>query len=776
MKKAQRLKIEDNDILVRVEEDKYKDEQDSETYRDNRKLHDEQVRALESKEDDRPYNVKLPLTKIALRGLKARIMALLKKKRTFKPTEENDVKKVTVSEDFYEWVRNTLMADRYFKAMDLATLVLLGEGVVITRPLWDRREGKTVEFKYYDVMMYDQAVNIEREIEQDDIIRDVLPESENLKIVQPIKEIGEDRIRVDYERHVANQPEQKQWKKERLEIDFSIDESIINGQPANRIIARIEKPEVKYEGPIVNVENFDAIFFPVDSDDLQENDHVIIQFKVPAHELLRKRDQGIYHFSDDDFEAIKRSSVDVKPVDSDTVEMEEKDIEGTVDADPPPNSVLIEGYEAYYLWDIEGKGYQEQVIFTVIPAAKKVIRKKYLNEVFYHGERPLVYGIWELRKHRLLGIGLPEDLEPLQCLINDIINCILNASAQAMNPPGFYDPANAQGKKEKIKYQYGELIPIPGNSIQWIPFPANFPVGFELLSFFVDLFQREAVTSDQVQGQPGGVKTATATMKLLQEAYQNMSLNIERVVQFIKQMDIQIWKLCMAYMPGEIIYRVMGPQQEYEFKTISKSDLIMSPDISLEIDIAETSKEYVQQVAMQIFESISTNPLLIQMGVVNPSKSHAGCKNLLQAFGQKDYQNYLSEPQNLESKDPDEENYQMAEGQNIPPMPMDDDQYHMQVHMTFKEQAINLIPMEEYLNVMIRVDNHIALHQQQQQIKALQQQLAIEQAANMAQQQRGQNKAKNSETEGQQGKTTGMVSPGQNSPFLNVRMPGMGTV
>lgn len=803
MKKTSYLTIDDKTIINRIEEDQAQDEADSNGYRDNRKTWDELYRAIEVKNDDQPFNVQVPLIKIAMKGLKARIMSLLKKRRTFRPTEENDVEKVKDNEDLFEWIRNSHMQD-YFGFLDLACSILIGEGTCIARTTWEKVTGRCIEFKYYPLYMENGEVmngegrsvkgeiNTEfhpspltpqtslyspftpqtslRELTQDDIILDILPEAGGKVRIEEVRDTGEDKVKVKYQQHVGNKQGKEQWEDEEIEIDFSVNEA------TGQIVARVEKPEIRFEGAVVEAENLDSVFFPVDAKDLQTCDHVIVEFTTTLNELLRKRDQGIYEFDDSDLDVIKASSIDTQVVSTGGTEAEEKDIEGTVQADAPEKAYVIKGYECYYLWDVEGKGYQEQVIFTVLMDARRVIRKKYLSEVFRHGQRPLEAGIWELRKHRLLGIGMPEEMQPLQKLVNDVLNLIMNASVQAINPPIFYDPAAANGRNDTVEYKPGQMIPIPGSAITPLPFPGNFPVGFELLSLFMDLFQREAATSDQIQGQQGGVKTATATMKLIEEAYQNMSLNIMRVIDFVKRVDRQIWKLYMAYMPESIKFRVQGPGNKWEFKEMKREDLLLNPDISLEADVAEISREYTQQVAKEVFGMITGNPMMMQMGIVDPRRVYHACKGLLESYGVKDYQNYLIEPPEVKSEDPENENYLMVEGQDVVPSAIDDDAAHISAHMGFTQgDGVRLIPPGSFTEVMQRFTAHITLHQQAQMIKAQQQAAAMQQAMAMAGEGgvRGEGGRVKDDL---QGKTTGRVNPGEMSPFQTVSMPGMGPI
>lgn len=771
MKKSSHLKIEDRHILRRVEDDVTQDKADSMDYRQHRKDGAELLRALELPQkgptDKRTFRCQLPLTKIARDAMRSRIMLLLEKKRIFKPTEANDVGKVNKNQDLYEWIRGTLMKD-YFDTLDRGVLTVMDEGTVFSRTTWRRDFEKQSEVREYPIpapelnMMGQQLQQGEKPVDEETIIKDFFPESE-YEITER-KDISEDAYRIKFLQKISHNPEEEIWVEDSADIDLWLNEH------AGQIVSKCVKKRIVYEGPEDEILDYDALYHPADAKNLQRCDHVTIKFKVPFSELLTKRDQGFYEFDDEIANEIKKSSNDVSPVDPDSLEMDEKSIEGTSQAvqpdainfSDPEYPGMIEGYESYYLWDVDGDGYQDQVMFTTIcqgGSPKWVIRKKNLTEVFRTGRRPIEHGIWEIRKNRLLGIGFIENMAPLQKLINDVLNIILNASVWALDPPGFYNP---EGQNTGvISYNPGELIPILGSMPAMLSFPANFPVGFEILNFLIDLFQREAATSDQIQGSAGGVRTATATVKLIQEAYQNMSLCIKRVLEWVCKLDQQNYDLFVAYASPSMKYRVTGEKGRYEFPEFTQQDFMKHPDITLEVDIAETSKEYVQQVTQEVFGMVC-NQVLIQTGVVTPEGIYNAAKAMLEARDQKNYHSFITKPPVLQSVDPETENYQITEGQIVIPMPQDDDQEHLKNHTAFIDQASELVEPEMINTVVKNEMNHIALHQNQMAMKLQQQQQAMAQLAMAQQVQQQQIQGNPDEL---QGKVTGRLNPGATSQF-----------
>ena len=740
MKKVRQLDIDDKVILRQIEDDVIQDEADlSGHIVTNRQYWDYIFRADEDTEygdSDQPFNAQLPLCKMAFKQILPQLLQLIDKAVTFEATEEGDLDKVQVNQEYFEFLKNEQIKFDFF---DQAFLVLLTEGTIINQLTWERKENVDISVQKFPLKISEMVQGqgqfmgiagkpqwMEREITQDDILKEIVPE-EGINNVK-IKEIGEDHIRITYDQHIDNQMNigSDQWEEKRIEIDFSIDE--LKGE----IVARIETPKVEYEGCKLIIKPRDGVYHPVDAENLQECNHVIIDFITTVSELKAKADRGEYKINDDDWDKIKASARDTRIVKANSSASVEKDYEGASgEHEPPENMLAIEGRECYYLWDVDGKGYQKQIVFTILPEVDLVIRKKYLNEVCPWGMRPIELGVWQPRKYRMLGVGLVEDMLPLQKLLNDLFNMILNAGAIALTPPGFYDPAVVGSNQGVIEYGPGKLTPIPGGAITWLPYPSNFPVGFELIKFLYDLFQRGASTSDQAQGQQGGVKTATATVKLIEMTLSQMGPCIKRVMEWMVRVYKQFWAMNLTFMPEQRKYRVMGPNSEKVFKAISKSDLIYNPDIKLTIAIEELSKDFMVQVAMQIMQSVA-NPMLIQAGIVNQRDLYNAQKNLLEKLGVKDYHNYITEPQMIESIDPEKEFYMMVEGQEVATMPTDDDVVHMQSHMEKKNTAGQYVAgAEQYYPLIGRIDRHLALHQNQQQQKLLQQQQAMLQMAAM---------------------------------------------
>jgi len=373
----------------------------------------------------------------------------------------------------------------------------------------------------------------------------------------------------------------------------------------------------------------------------------------------------------------------------------------------------------------------------------------------------------------MLGIGIVEDLMPLQKLINDLVRMTLNASASSIMPPGFYDPALVGSNTGIQEYENGKLYPFPPGSISWKPIPTNIGPVFEMIKFFVDLLQKQGATSDQLQGQPGGVKTATATVRLANEAYMNMSERIKGQVRFFGRLLNQVWKLNHINMPKEEKYRIMGPKSEAEFPTMSKKDIMRNVDIKIQYSTEDNNTGY-RMAAIDKMVQFIFNPMFVQAGIVNPKNWYNMLKKVFEELNMKDFHNYITEPNIPESIDPEKEFYMMLEGQEVPTSPTDDDQGHLQKHMELKNTAGQYISSpEEYTPLIQRIDNHIELHVKQQIMKVIQQQQAMQQIAMQAQQQ-GEKPQGARQDPNLQGRVSGPMTPGfneQGQPMVNMQGP-----
>jgi len=772
MKRQKHLNIENQIILNRIINDQAKDEQDSGTYRANRLKWDEQNEALEKKTSERKFNTKGTETNSSGDILISRVLSIIQKPVSFMPTEKNDAEKAEKNEEFYRYYVNDYLDGFHNFIVEYITTIK-DYGFGIAQINWERRETKDIDIRPYPVeIMIDeqgqeQLVSQEtgEYITQETIVREIFS-SDKYRIQEPtgkIKEIGEDRLEIIYEQHIDNPTDpNKQWDIKVCIIDFSVDES--NGI----LIAKVEMPQVEYDGVVIDNLNYDRVFHPADAKDLQRCDHVIVEFETTISELIAGNEKGEYHISPEDMDIIKKNTDHQKKYTYSSVEQKEKTVEGTEESMHPENYKPVTCLTGYYLFDVEGNGKLEQCIFTIVSKCRVVIEKRYLSDKYRHGKRPITCGKWLPRKYRLFGIGLPEKMRSLQLLIDDLRNQILETAAYMANPPGWYDPVG--GTNEKITTKIGQYLPYPGGSGNppvTIPINADLRALFEMLKHYMEQFQKQSMVSEPLQGQQGGLKTATAFMKALSENYQNLSIIFKNVLDAIKQVHKMIWMNIVAYMPDDMEYRTKGST---EVQTFSRRDIIKNPDINIDVTAEELSKEYMQTAITEVFMNLANNPLMIQAGIVQPRNMYEMAKDYAESFS-KGAKDYLTEPPQPEPPhDPEEENYLMVQGEEVVPSPLDDDAQHIQIHQVFPVNNAQQIQPEVFAQVVMRIQAHNNLHIQAQQAK-LQQQLMM---AQMAGQQGGKGAGQGGQSQNQGGPA--MVSPQGNMTGLNMQMPGMGEI
>lgn len=731
MKIRRHLDIDDKLILRRIEDDIGRDQNVFKDYRENRIKWNEQINAKPGdvgEDGNRPD--KIPETKIQLQKLQSRIFtSLWNTPIVVSPTDAGDVEKAEKSTKFL----NALKKDHIpncFDFFDEYTLTTISEGMSVSNIQWDKEERTNIDIKYYQIAKGEdgqpilnpetgEPINPEtgQPITQEAIILELLPSPKYQ--VTDIKEKGEDTLIIKYKEHTGHGEDsaKDQWIDRECRIDFSVDEA--DGQ----IVVRIERPETHFEGVKLDVIDFDYFNCSMDGKQLQDLNHVTLEFEITVHELLQGRDKGYYKFSDEDLDKIRKAKETAKEFPPTSATQAEKEDEGIGLPEYPDHFAIVKGIKAFYKWDVEDKGYFDEVVFTIIPEAQVVIAKQYLSEVIRHNKRPYELAIWGKRKQSLLGIGLAEDLRTLNLLMNDWLNFIMDAGQFAIKPPGIY---NSAGNMEvhNIEYDYGELIGIDGD-ITWMPSPANFPAAWEIIGFINTKAEMLGNVNAQISGQSGRVKTATQHMAQIRQALENMAVNFLRLKNGLERIFLQVYQLYQAYMPAKMKFRIIGDSGKIDFDEITREELISHPDIHIDINFEEASREYLVEMWTMILDR-ACHPIVLQAGLVNKMNLYNIYKKWYEATGQKDIHNYLTKPMEPEpSVDPEVENGQMFAGAVANISELDNHQEHLKRHQTSYQK--NMMFMSPQIQSIYQ--RHSLQHIQALQAQMQEQQLLAQMAA-----------------------------------------------
>lgn len=734
MKTTRRIFIKDEDIIRRVERDMKLDRENTQTLREKLKdwhkmyMGEPEIPLVSSKDqaDDSgtQFNVSVPITAMAVNTFHPRIvMAMLQQKDfvVFSPTEVNDVEKVKKLNLWFPWVLFNHVKG-FFDWTDKGAQIAAIEGQWFNSVNWIRQE-RTVRSPYgpYPTMNQQTGMGVTAE----DIIYQIFGfEAKPDKVLIDIEAKEEDYYKVTYKTRVPAHPTPF-WREDTAFVDLFLDEE------TQEITALVEEKRVIYQGPKLECENIDYLYFPEDVKSLQPGDcpHVIVKYDLPLSEVRSLREQRKLKFSNETWEDIVAFADSQTTEAKQTGEMATQKMESLgIDAQRRSEDEIVHLADCYYSWDANKDQMCEEMIFTVayrdsaqVETPYAVLRKCYLDEEILTGDRPTDVVPFDIRPYSLFGRGLCEKNKGIQEVFDDLINQMLNVTDLTMFPWGFYQQSvgGVMKQQQKIKLKRGQWLPVEDVNGLFVPnFQNNIAGGAQLAQMFWSMHERNTAMNDQMLGRQGAAKTATATVRLLGEAMQQMALPYRRFAEGIKRRLLAIYQLYRVYMPPEMQYRIMGPDGEWQFHAVTRDELVMHPDINVNLDIESTNKVFQREIYGMLLQAITLNPVLLQMGIVDQGTAYTAAKNYVQAFvpNEKDY---IREPPNAEQMiPPEQENAMFAQGGISHPKQGEDHQTHIMTHMMFAQNPPPELMMvrERFQALQLHIQEHQQMWQQMQML------------------------------------------------------------
>ncbi|MEE8327059.1 MAG: hypothetical protein V3R58_08505 [candidate division NC10 bacterium] len=426
-----------------------------------------------------------------------------------------------------------------------------------------------------------------------------------------------------------------------------------------------------YDGPRVIVKDYEDVLTPHRSANLQAPGpsnpggaaHVILVDYPTLDEIQRLQRDGTYDLlSTDDLKKLEAVVRDT----SEEAEKDQKDaMQGTSEdreREPAPQRTLTR-LMCFDLFDLDGDGVQEDVIWWMLKEEKKMLRVRHLSEV-YPGSpplRPLAEGQYLPVKGRREGIGLLELSEGLHNLDKQIVDQMVNAGTLSLLPFGFYRAASNL-KQEVLSLDPGDLMPIPDpkNDINFptIGNPQGMAYGFNTLAMSERWSERLTAVGDLQLGRvPQGKSSALRTLGGIQTVLAQGEARPERILRRYFMLLTQIWtlmhRLNKVHLTKEKVIRISGfPEPGTDpYQTISPEDIKGDFDFDFVANVLNSSKTALQQ-GLESLMGLYVTPLAIQMGISTPDTVY----RLLRAFGK------------AVGQDPDQYLQRPAPGSDLPPI------------------------------------------------------------------------------------------------------------
>lgn len=413
-----------------------------------------------------------------------------------------------------------------------------------------------------------------------------------------------------------------------------------------------ERPVTKrtFDGPVADVTDPEDLLIIGGEGDPDRADVVQHRYYLTRSELYTLADRGI--FDPAAVERILESGNDSEYVDAASGLKQDKHMNsGVIQANTNSDLDRFEILECYVKMDENGDGLDENLIIWVHTNSKEELRATYLDRVLEGGQTPF-YKIDFLKKRgHAFGMGVPEILYSLQKEVDAMHNIRIDFGILSTMPFGFYRPTSGLDPK-RIDLEPGKLIPVndPQGDV-FFPQLGNRSFFSEneegsLLAYIERIISISDINLGRVGGQ-GAARTATGVSALVSENNANLDIFIKRMQRGWKKFLRLLFQNLQRRMPKDMWIRITGEDGKmYPFR-MGREDIRFSYDFDIDANSVNSNKGVTREIAQQRL-NLCLNPLLMQMGVVQPQNVFEAAKEWLISLEVKDFARYITKPTDQE--------------------------------------------------------------------------------------------------------------------------------
>jgi hypothetical protein len=516
------------------------------------------------------------------------------------------------------------------------------------------------------------------------------------------------------------------------------------------------KDVVDYEGPDFQPLWPDDFIVPAEEvKTLHEFSFVVRRYRTTPDQLLEGEEDGRYQGITKNWDRIVNLAQHgtQREFEGEEIKLEKDEAEGVMYQRPLSSGEWITVLEWYGRWRPLKSGKKDASEWDF---SKRQMRQKDF----------VVRYLWDL--HLVIGIQSLEDLYPTmknrrpfvessmckdgtywspgiaEMLIDledelRVNHNLSTESAQFAATPMFgYRPA-AGVNADTFKAEPGLFIPLdnPATDIKELSISADLNAATWKEQVVLGYGEKLTGMSDLQMGRqsdrPNAPRTATQTVKLLEEGNVRISLDTKVLQEDMSGVLAHFWDLEYLFTPPQTFFRVTEEDADGLFEvhngaaTLSVEDRDGRYDFRLKFANSVWSKEVKKEQALARYQLDLQNPLIVQ----NPRALWQVTRDAHEALGDPNFADLVPEPPAPDiSIDPREEWTRMEQGEDVHVNPMDNDQVHMMRHWRDYQES-QTDPNRDPVAVRA-LEQHYMQHIAQLQQKKLQQAI-IEQAVAAAQ-------------------------------------------
>ena len=472
-----------------------------------------------------------------------------------------------------------------------------------------------------------------------------------------------------------------------------------------------------FDGPCPIVKDYEEICTPAGSENLQipgpSNPrgaaHVVMVDYPTLDEIKRLVDSGYYDLVD--AEDLKKLGMATPDTTEGSAMREQKDVfAGVQRRDEPavtaelklgaPLEPMVNDHKpltrltCFDIYDADGDGKSEDVIWWVIKETKTVLRWRELTQQFPSNPPRRPFAEAEFLPDR---VSLIELMEGLHDVSKQVIDQTIDRGTLSLTPWGLYRQTSSI-RNETIRFLPGELYGVssPKDDVAFPQMPQsgdNF--GFNMLSMLNTLEERLVTQGDLQYGRvPQGKASALRTVRGMQSIMSQGEGRPERIIRRffsgLAEIYAQMHELNQAFLSKGKQFRVFGVARPgddpYRMLQDPAAEIGGRFNFDFSANAMNTSKQALQEALTQMGTAF-INPLMIQLGITQPDGVYNWARDFGKALGQ-DADRYLAPP-SAESLLPKLNAYEVLNtvmGGNLPEcQPLEDSQTHMQTIMDFAQ-------------------------------------------------------------------------------------------
>lgn len=400
-----------------------------------------------------------------------------------------------------------------------------------------------------------------------------------------------------------------------------------------------------YSGPMVEVISPEDFWMDPKADAIEEALFVIHRVWRTYGELRDMEREGIYKNVEKVKDWVDKSRSEFENAESAERYAAAGQVDPATNASPnedlQPARRKLEVFEWWGLLDLKGDGYQEP--YLVVVCGDVILRME--KNPYGHGQAPFEVLRPMLDPYKFSGVGMPELVGEFQALKTAILRQTLdNVSFQnngmwlvnrnaGVDTSALLNPR--PGTIVKANITQGAVVPITPSSLQSMP--------LNMLELIDSMLQKRTGVTSYNQGLDANSlnKTATGITRIMDASAQRIEL-IARVMAEtgIKPLYQKLLMLNQQFIDQTIVIRVFNRPVE-----ISPDDLIGDFDVTVDVGGA-TGRDETRSQQMMLLLQYAAN--LMSLQVMRPMNIYEICKRLMELWGWKDYDRYLSNPQEVE--------------------------------------------------------------------------------------------------------------------------------